>query len=632
MSMLNFLGGLTGAYTNIKAGYQEAEKRRKDDEDRKFQLEQRDLESKKIKATKDEMERQEKLRTANAGVSLEETVEVPDDTAPSTPVAPVRNGVAEVDGDANPVAVDPATGISPPATKKVTRQRRMEDVYRDFAKNSQGVGDTAGYLTMNAQAVQAAAHRASSQFTRIAAASTGKTTEQLAEELRQLYDADILPGKVGKVTRGADGSVDIQFIDNETQQTFTQNFKDAGQLMTVAQSYFDPVNYAKQVDARRTHLMKLEEERNKVHSVAPRAALVRGDGSVLASNPMYSRDYDADGSGGSGGSGGAGGSSGGRASKKGLPTELEIGDGVLDDALKGKNSDINPSQHVQVKDTYRRLMTENPTMPGQMGARVALAITVDPTLVKPDIDPMTGRISNVYKDPATDEEFVIRPGVGSATRIPQDAEGKPILSADAMRVGAQKTLQFISDKFGQNVAKLYQKAAFDSTGKGRTELNNALRPIMEQEAAKEPRWASLPADAKATVIQRMLDANQDQINLIRNFGTPPAGEGAANRLKAGVGIGIPDRVRADIEKEAAASRAKREADAKAQQQKNAERDKLKGEIRGLNDEMIMRMTPNEAEAFERRYRAALTMDQRTKLIDRSMDKIPGIGDRTPMGF
>lgn len=632
MAVINFLGGLTGAYTNIKAGYQEAQARDRAEEDRKFQLEQRDLESKKIKATKDEMERQEKLRTANAGVSLEETVEVPDDTAPSTPVAPVRNGVAEVDGDANPVTVDPATGISPPATRKVTRQRRMEDVYRDFAKNSQSVGDTTGYLTMSAQSVQAAANRASSQFTRIAAASTGKTTEQLAEELRQLYDTDILPGKVGKVTRGADGSVDIQFIDNETQQTFTQNFKDAGQLMTVAQSYFDPVNYAKQVDARRAHLMKLEEERNKVHSVAPRAVLARGDGSVLVSNPMYSRDYDSDGSGGSGGSGGAGGSGGGRASKKGQPTELEIGDGVLDDALKGKNSDINPSQHVQVKDTYRRLMTENPTMPGQMGARVALAITVDPTLVKPDIDPMTGRISNVYKDPATDEEFVIRPGVGSATRIPQDAEGKPILSADAMRVGAQKTLQFISDKFGQNVAKLYQNAAFDSTGKGRTELNNALRPIMEQEAAKEPRWASLPADAKATVIQRMLDANQDQINLIRNFGTPPAGEGAANRLKAGVGIGIPDRVRADIEKEAAASRAKREADAKAKQQKSAERDKLKGEIRGLNDEMITRMTPNEAEAFERRYRAALTMDQRTKLIDRSMDKIPGIGDRTPMGF
>lgn len=440
MAVINFLGGLTGAYTNIKAGYQEAQARDRAEEDRKFQLEQRDLESKKIKATKDEMERQEKLRTANAGVSLEETVEVPDDTAPSTPVAPVRNGVAEVDGDANPVTVDPATGISPPATKKVTRQRRMEDVYRDFAKNSQGVGDTTGYLTMNAQAVQAAAHRASSQFTRIAAASTGKTTEQLAEELRQLYDTDILPGKVGKVTRGADGSVDIQFIDNETQQTFTQNFKDAGQLMTVAQSYFDPVNYAKQVDARRAHLMKLEEERNKVHSVAPRAVLARGDGSVLVSNPMYSRDYDSDGSGGSGGSGGAGGSGGGRASKKGQPTELEIGDGVLDDALKGKNSDINPSQHVQVKDTYRRLMTENPTMPGQMGARVALAITVDPTLVKPDIDPMTGRISNVYKDPATDEEIVIRPGVGSATRIPQDDEGKPILSADAMRVGAYLTL------------------------------------------------------------------------------------------------------------------------------------------------------------------------------------------------
>lgn len=632
MAVINFLGGLTGAYTNIKAGYQEAQARDRADEDRKFQLEQRDLESRKIRATKDEMERQEKLRAANAGVSLEETVEVPDDTAPSTPVAPVRNGVAEVDGDANPVTVDPATGISPPATRKVTRQRRMEDVYRDFAKNSQSVGDTAGYLTMNSQAIQAAAQRASSQFTRIAAASTGKTTEQLAEELRQLYDTDILPGKVGKVTRGADGSVDIQFIDNETQQTFTQNFKDAGKLMTVAQSYFDPANYAKQVEARRAHLMKMEEERNKVHLVGPRTVAMRGDGQQLGTNAMYSRDYDADGSGGSGGSGGAGGSSGGRASKKGLPTELEIGDGVLDDALKGKNSDINPSQHVQVKDTYRRLMTENPTMPGQMGARVALAITVDPTLVKPDIDPMTGRISSVYKDPTTDEEIVIRPGVGSATRIPQDAEGKPILSADAMRVGAQKTLQFISDKFGQNVAKLYQKAAFDSTGKGRTELNNALRPIMEQEAAKEPRWASLPADAKATVIQRMLDANQDQINLIRNFGTPPAGEGAANRLKAGVGIGIPDRVRADIEKEAAASRAKREADAKAQQQKNAERDKLKGEIRGLNDEMIMRMTPNEAEAFEKKYRAALTMDQRTKLIDRSMDKIPGIGDRTPMGF
>lgn len=611
MSMLNFLGGLTGAYTNIKAGYQEAKARDAADEDRKFQLEQRDLASKKIKAEKDELDRQEKLRAANAQVPLEETVTVPGEALPG----PTMDGSTLMGGDTTS-----------------TRRRRTEDVYRDFAKNSQSVGDTAGYLNLSTQAVQAAAQRASGQFTRIAAASAGKTTEQLAEELRQLYDTDILPGKVGKVTRGADGSVDIQFIDNETQQTFTQNFKDAGQLMTVAQSYFDPVNYAKQVDARRAHMMKLEEERNKVHSVAPRAALVRGDGSVLASNPMYSRDYDADGSGGSGGSGGAGGSSGGRASKKGLPTELEIGDGVLDDALKGKNSDINPSQHVQVKDTYRRLMTENPTMPGQMGARVALAITVDPTLVKPDIDPMTGRISNVYKDPATDEEIVIRPGVGSATRIPQDAEGKPILSADAMRVGAQKTLQFISDKFGQNVAKLYQKAAFDSTGKGRTELNNALRPIMEQEAAKEPRWASLPADAKATVIQRMLDANQDQINLIRNFGTPPAGEGAANRLKAGVGIGIPDRVRADIEKEAAASRAKREADAKAKQQKNAERDKLKGEIRGLNDEMIMRMTPNEAEAFEQRYRAALTMDQRTKLIDRSMDKIPGIGDRTPMGF
>lgn len=130
----------------------------------------------------------------------------------------------------------------------------------------------------------------------------------------------------------------------------------------------------------------------------------------------------------------------------------------------------------------------------------------------------------------------------------------------------------------------------------------------------------------------MLDANQDQLNLIRNFGTPPAGDGAANRLKAGVGIGIPERVRQDIEKEAAQSRAKREAATKAEQQKAAERDKLKGEIRGLSDEMILRMTPKEAEAFEKKYRAALTVDQRSKLIDRSMDMIPGIGDRTPMGF
>lgn len=460
----------------------------------------------------------------------------------------------------------------------------------------------------------------------------------------QLYDdGRMVDPKSGTFDQATQTWKGIRLLDAETGKEVGTRDVTQSQLFALA-SNLSAADIAKNniermqkiEDEKRARISKLSEpftvkpgEKRMVFDPVTGKQHVMGEGNI---QPGYDiSGYDAEGNpilvknSSSGGT-----SSGG--SKKGPPTELEIGDGVLDDALKGKNSDINPSQHVQVKDTYRRLMTENPTMPGQMGARVALAITVDPTLVKPDIDPMTGRISNVYKDPATDEEIVIRPGVGSATRIPQDAEGKPVLSADAMRVGAQKTLQFISDKFGQNVAKLYQKAAFDNTGKGRTELNNALRPIMEQEAAKEPRWASLPADAKATVIQRMLDANQDQINLIRNFGTPPAGDGAANRLKAGVGIGIPDRVRADIEKEAAASRAKREADAKAKQQKNAERDKLKGEIRGLNDEMIMRMTPNEAEAFEQRYRAALTMDQRTKLIDRSMDKIPGIGDRTPMGF
>lgn len=635
MSMLNFLGGLTGAYTNIKAGYQEAEKRRKDDEDRKFQLEQRGLESKKIKAANDEMERQEKLRTANAGVSLEETVEVPDDTAPSAPVAPVRNGVAEVDGDANPVTVDPATGISPPATKKVTRQRRMEDVYRDFAKNSQSVGDTTGYMTMNAQAVQAAAHRASSQFTRIAAASAGKTTEQLAEELRQLYDTDILPGKVGKVTRGADGSVDIQFIDNETQQTFTQNFKDAGQLMTVAQSYFDPVNYAKQVDARRTHLMKLEEERNKVHPVGPRTTLYRGDGTPLASNGMFSRDYDNDGSGSGGGGGGGG---GGRGSKA-PPARGDVAMGILSDAYKTKGSEAGPGEFAAAMDVVRRIVTEDASIPEERAARVAQIVAANPALAKPMIDPKTGLISSIY----TDDEggrFVITKNLGNSNKIPVDDKGEPMLSRGDLEDGAERVLGYITSAYGTKVANLYREAAFDGTGVKRAALHKEIAPGVTAALQDDPRWPGMTEEQRSKAIYIATHrATENQLNLIMKYGKPPERPpSAGDKLKApvaGLGPGVPKSVvdarqrqadaKAAEEKRNDEKRAKDEAQAKAN---NA----LRKEIAGFKDSDIYSMTPEEADKFEKKYRPVLSVWQSKKLIDRALGREPGDDFRTPMGF
>ena len=635
MAVINFLGGLTGAYTNIKAGYQEAQARDRAEEDRKFQLEQRDLESKKIKATKDEMERQEKLRTANAGVSLEETVEVPDDTAPSTPVAPVRNGVAEVDGDANPVTVDPATGISPPATRKVTRQRRMEDVYRDFAKNSQSVGDTAGYLTMNAQAVQAAAHRASSQFTRIAAASTGKTTEQLAEELRQLYDTDILPGKVGKVTRGADGSVDIQFIDNETQQTFTQNFKDAGQLMTVAQSYFDPANYAKQVEARRAHLMKLEEERNKVHLVGPRTVAMRGDGQQLGTNAMYSRDYDNDGSGSGGGGGGGG---GGRGSKA-PPARGDVAMGILSDAYKTKGSEAGPGEFAAAMDIVRRIVTEDASIPEERAARVAQIVAANPALAKPMIDPKTGLISSIY----TDDEggrFVITKNLGNSNKIPVDDKGEPMLSRGDLEDGAERVLGYITSAYGTKVANLYREAAFDGTGVKRAALHKEIAPGVTAALQDDPRWPGMTEEQRSKAIYIATHrATENQLNLIMKYGKPPERPpSAGDKLKApvaGLGPGVPKSVVDARQRQADAKAAeeKRNDEKRAKDEAQAEANNaLRKEIAGFKDSDIYSMTPEEADKFEKKYRPVLSVWQSKKLIDRALGREPGDDFRTPMGF
>ena len=592
MAVINFLGGLTGAYTNIKAGYQEAQARDRAEEDRKFQLEQRDLESKKIKATKDEMERQEKLRTANAGVSLEETVEVPDDTAPSTPVAPVRNGVAEVDGDANPVTVDPATGISPPATKKVTRQRRMEDVYRDFAKNSQSVGDTTGYLTMSAQAVQAAANRASSQFTRIAAASTGKTTEQLAEELRQLYDTDILPGKVGKVTRGADGSVDIQFIDNETQQTFTQNFKDAGQLMTVAQSYFDPVNYAKQVDARRTHLMKLEEERNKVHTIGPRGALATRQDGIFAVNPQYSRDYDNEGAGGSGGSGGAGGGSGGGKGK--IKTPAEQAAEIALDAL-GK-ADGSPGG-AQLRTTVHRIIgnvyAANPVASPGTAASIAITAATKPESVTFGLD-KNGLVNKLFSDPDIDN-------------------GKKY---SLSRAG---TVEQMEKVVGLNGMKT---AVGDMMGMMTEDIPEDKRPALQAEillAAKDPAARSRYINA-AKAAGKDAGAITRQLDLIGKYipGSTNPPNNTNTRVQPVVGMGIPENIRQELAAETSRKEARAQALSKADSDKANRIKAIKESIAGLNDGIILSMTPEQAEEFEKKNREGLTIDQRKKLINRSL--------------
>lgn len=622
MSMLNFLGGLTGAYTNIKAGYQEAEKRRKDDEDRKFQLEQRDLERRKMKATTEEMDRQERLRTLNSQVSLDETVEVPDDATPATPVAPVKNGVAEVDGDASPVVIDPATGVSPQAKKTVTRRRPMEDVYRDYANNFKSVGDASGYLNMTNQAVQAAAQRASSQFTRIAAASAGKTPTQIAEELRTLYDTDILPGKVGKVTPHSDGvGIDIEFVDNETGQRLTQSFKDAGQLMTVAQSYFDPANYAKQVEARRAHMMKLEEERNKVHLVGPRTVAMRGDGQPLGTNAMYSRDYDNDGSGsGVGGGGGGGGGGSGRSSKAKSP--LEQAKGIYWDSI-GK-ADGSPEFAIRSTDgerllevLYEDLARENANRrpgeevslnPGTAASIVNRALN-NPNAITYQIDKTTGLPTKVFSD----KEVNGGKKYSLATNLPVEDMEKSV-GLDGMKTAVT---QMVDSIVSQAPNEQQAKALRDQMIKAASDPKERVRYI---EAVKS-------AGGDVGAVSRQLDLVSKYIG---GPGGGSGGDGFVGRLAgalglsappaySGMGSAFPQDARSRFEADTAKATPAATKAGSESKDRGVDSKRLRGELGEISIKTVSYLKPDEAKAILDKYRDVLNGPERSMLADKVAD-------------
>ena len=251
------LAGIAGAFPAIQRGIDDQKARDNADEDRAYQLEQREaakadrtfgLQQRDRQVT--EQRRQDTLRSDLAAVP--QTREL--DTRPQA----VKD--ITVDDDGNPSA----TQI--PATKTVAAPDWMKfkstaDVLRknqEFEK-----ADAYEALSKKAQFADSA-----QRFQTVAAGAGAMSLEQLARAATNVYNNDPLPAQIEGVKPVA-GGMQFTFTNKDTGQAQTLVVKTKEELLAKLESYYSPDTWAAHQKSVRDAQTKVAEEINKPAVLRP---------------------------------------------------------------------------------------------------------------------------------------------------------------------------------------------------------------------------------------------------------------------------------------------------------------------------------------------------------------------------
>lgn len=506
MGLGNFLGGLGTAYQGFRQGEQDRVNRDKAEQDRAFQLQQRDVltqqqgfQQGQQQRTLDAQGRADQLRE-DAG-----KIPAPGETLPAPELEP---------------GADPSTA----QPKVQTQEQQLRDLSKMFRTHDIGKA-----MDLAAKADQLAMQRSANSFLQLSANAPGKSAAELATMAKDVFDNDPLPGKIARIDDlGADG-VAITFHDPATGQSSRRQFKTPQEVMSALQARYSPASAAALAQANakaraEAGLAVVKENAKGVvvpagSTFVPSATDPKREQFTNNNGLIATGRFNEDGSpemvrvSGRGGAGGAGGS--GKAPKTRLDTAVEMFDVAN---TKGETKFTTPEQYNVGRDHLTRLLHDNPSLAPETAVRVATRIAANPDVVQPALNRRTGRIDNMVQDDLSGDTLSIRANVGSAKSLPKGMDPKDAAAQTGDMLGWL-------DQQVPGSRELFVKAAFDKSGSARAELDAKMKAQVIAAMGQVPGFAQLPLERQQAAIDKAVAASNEvtknRLDMIQTFVTPP---------------------------------------------------------------------------------------------------------------
>lgn len=529
MSAFAFLGGLGGAYTNIRRGMDQEASRQA------WEAEQADLAARRADAAKaraaalqvDEFRAGQRQRLVDEQALQDKTRDELSAIAPAGPVdlnkANPETSQITVDNEGTPSATQL------PAVKNRTYDQVLREQAAVLRKNKQS--DKA--FELEGAADKIAFGRAASRFQQVAAGNADVSTT--ARQIGEIFDADPNNGGV-KAVEDIPGGVRITLQNKDTGATSTREFtgpQARDQLLNAFSAYYSPETWAKLQAERAQHQQKIALERVKGAGVT---SLGRGSAAIRDENGnvTISRDPNAVAA-----EGGAAGGAGGSRSTKPPPTPLDAARGILADIAEKSEDKLTSRQRADAEANVGSVLQHNPGMAPERVARAAYMAAVDPARTTPSVNAATGAIDQVFVDD-DGTRVLIKPDFVA----PQNAEARGLDKAQ-LKQAAQALVAKQGDAAYQ---KRFVEAAFDMKARAALveQAKASVEQYVRQAIAKAPEQEAQIRQRAQQLLQADL-ANLDRklalvaTALPRPKAQPAAPRAPAQRLTVGglPGLRIP---------------------------------------------------------------------------------------------
>lgn len=478
---LGFVGGLGAAYQGYQQGVQDRENRDQREEDRAFQRQQREalrqqqeFQRSQQQRTLDEQGRADALRErlskiAPSGSPAEIQTTGPGDAAATDPSS--ADAVNGADAGFNPTA--PA-----PTQRKRTQYEELNDIARAYHDN----GDVAKAIDLRAAAVKLGMDQASKAFWAVRASAAGKSPAQIAQSLKDIVNGDPMPLTVGDVTENADGSVDVAITDHNGATT-KQRYKNAQQMLDGLEGYYSPETYRAAIAKQRENDLEIAKQRaiNTDKEAAKTVIIPAGGTAMKGGVPVHHNAKEF-------------GPGKGAAGKEPPTLGAQVAKFIQSAQTDGETKFQSPEQYALMQQYGAALAAANPEAGAELLGRVAMTAAARPELVKPKLRFETGRFDNVIKDDVSGKTFTLRQNAADAKSLPKEAQkDAPAQVADMLTWLDQRI---------PGSSELYQRAAFDKTGKAKTELEASLREQATQTISQRPGFANLSEEEQQKAIEQ----------------------------------------------------------------------------------------------------------------------------------
>ncbi|MBU3577604.1 hypothetical protein [Polynucleobacter sp. UK-Kesae-W10] len=608
MAGLGFFGGMGTLSGGIMQGYQQGAQLQNQQDTADFLKTQRD------RALK-EQARDDTVREGIANTPTTETYQTPDPSVIPTE-APVQ------DGSMGPNQAAPAPMID------ATRDRRQDDVLRDYAKLYKSTGNIEKYMDFNEKADKIGWNRASQQYNQLVTNSAGMSAEQVAKAAAEIYHNDPFAGGIKeKPVVNSDGTITVNVFNKNTGATNQSTFKNKDDLLASLQPMYQPEAFAKLQAAKQEMALKAQEkmyeERAKTVVMKPGDVAYSRDNldgplKESASNATPPKGYEdvTDPTTGTtrrvkiGGSGGSGG---------GVPKAIELG-------LKGNEALIPSATNIS-----SILLQNNPNMPEAQANALAIEAANGKNM-KSTFDMSTGQFNRHFTDVAEIDPKTNQPTryATNKTYLVDSGEyspnGSSVTKEQAISAVKQMETQ-APEVFKQYVAattpegyKAFNEKIAQTWENSKAEAQAAYAQAQKDEQvanASGDRQGAAAAAARQQDIQNKaaqgwaaIQAENRKLELVKQFYKAPDKTNSGSSLQAPGGLyqpkaGVPTDLAAraqQVSAQQAKDQAIKDAASKVDTEAKAKRT---AEVSWLTTAEAAVMKPNEAQQYLTKYQDVL---------------------------